>query len=238
MSISDFRSSINNKGVIKTNKFEARFTLRDGHYLKDSPFVNERLLTVRCDSATLPGVAFASADGPSRLGYGPVEKRPYMPLFDDLTLTFMVDAGSQVHKIFYEWVNCIVNMEGKGAVELGTARAKTKAVAYEVGYRDSYDSTLELLVYRDTGQRAMTFTAYNVFPMGFPQIGMNWNEGDILRLSIPFAYTDFKVSYNDFAEPTDPKETGTVDNTIQGVTLNTIRDPNIPASLRSETRLA
>lgn len=67
---------------------------------------------------------------------------------------------------------------------------------------------------------------------------MNWNEGDILRLSIPFAYTDFKVSYDEFAESKDPKETGTVDNTVQGIALNTVRDPNIPASLRRETGLA
>lgn len=231
MKLANFRASINNKGVIKTNKFEARFTLNREHYLIDSPFIDNRLLAVRCDSATLPGVAFASADGPSRLGYGPVEKRPYMPLFDDLTLTFMVDAGSQVHKILYEWVNCIINMEGKGASTLGKERSKTKAVAYEVGYRDRYDSTLELLVYRDTGRRAMTFTAYNVFPMGFPQVGMNWNEGDILRLSIPFAYTDFKVSYDDFAELTDPKETGKTDDTTQGVALNTTRDPNAPITM-------
>jgi hypothetical protein len=198
MSLASFKSSINNKGIIKTNRYEARFRFGKDHYLAKSTYVDQRLLNIRCDGATLPGLTLASADGPSRLGYGPVEKRPYMPLFDELTLTFIVDAGSQVHKILYEWINCIVNTEGKGASTLNAARANTKAVAYEVGYRDYYDSILELLVYNDTGRRTMTFTAYNVFPMAFPQVAMNWNEGDILRLSMPFAYTDFTVKYADF----------------------------------------
>ena len=225
MSISSFRSSINNKGILKTNRYEARFSFGKDHYLAKSPYIDQRLLNIRCDSATLPGVTLASADGPPRLGYGPVEKRPYVPLFDELTLTFMLDAGSQVHKIIYEWLNCVVNTEGKGASTLNTARANTKAVAYEVGYRDYYDSILELLVYNDTGRRTMTFTAYNVFPMAFPQVAMNWNEGDILRLSIPFAYTDFTVNYAGF-NTDGPVETGSDDSAPAPTTPNTPTTPS------------
>jgi hypothetical protein len=50
----------------------------------------------------------------------------------------------------------------------------------------------------------MTFEAYKAFPMALPQIGMNWAEGDILRLPIPFAYTDFTVKYADVEVPRPP----------------------------------
>ena len=211
MDINEFRSSINTLGILKTNKFEVSFGFRTGHYLQGDPAINQNTLTLRCDSATLPGVSLASYDGPPRLGYGPAEKHPYSSVFEDLTLTFIVDAGSQVHRMLYKWINCIVNFQGIGASTLNTdARGfgSSRARAYEVGYRDKYDATLELHVYRDTGDLAMTFKAYNTFPMGFPQSSMNWNEGDILRLSIPFAYTDYSVEYAD-----RPLRTGTAEVT-------------------------
>lgn len=209
MDIRRFTASINEKGVLKNNRFEAQFTFASGSYMNGSQALDGNMLSLRCDSATLPGVSFASADGPPRLGYGPAEKHPYNPMFDDLTLTFMVDAGSQIHKMFYDWVGCIVNFEGYGATTLETPSTKnpTPARAYEVGYRDLYAARLTLRVFSSTNSRVMVFTAYNVFPMALPQVSMSWSEEDILRLSIPFAYTDFTVGYADFND-TGPVETG------------------------------
>lgn len=212
MNINKFRSNINKKGVLKNNKYEVRFGFGQGHYLNKKNLTDQEMLTLRCDNASLPGVALSSADGPPRLGYGPAERHPYSPIFEDLTLTFIVDAGSIVHKTLYEWINCIVRFDGAaGAADIATLNPggnglNTKASAYEVGYRDSYAASMEVHVYRDTGQRALTFKAFNAFPMGFPQVNMSWNEGDVLRLSIPFAYTDFSIEYKDFKQ--GPTETG------------------------------
>lgn len=216
MAITSFLSSINNKSILKNNRFLAQFGFPTGSYMSSSRALDGRLLQVRCDSVTLPGVSLASADGPPRLGYGPMEKHPYSPMFEDLTLTFMVDAGSQIHKMFYDWVGCIVNFEGYGMSTLNRSSTKnpTPANAYEVGYRDKYQATLTVGVYKDNDRPSMTFTAYNVFPMALPQTNMNWAEGDILRLSIPFAYTDFIVNYESFNEG-GPVETGAVDQQVQ-----------------------
>lgn len=209
MDIKRFTSSINSKGILKTNRFEAQFSFARNSYMENSRALDGNMLTLRCDSATLPGVSFASADGPPRLGYGPVEKHPYNPMFEDLALTFMVDAGSHIHKMFYDWAGCIVNFEGYGASTLDRPATKnpTTARAYEVGYRDRYACTLTLKVFSSTGRQVMTFTAYNAFPMSLPQMSMNWAEGDVLRLPIPFAYTDFTVQYADFGTG-GPVETG------------------------------
>lgn len=216
MNINNFTASINKKGILKNNRFEAQIDFAKDSYLSKSKALDSGLLTLRCDSATLPGLSFATADGPPRLGYGPVEKHPYVPVFEDLALTFVVDAGSQIHKMFYDWVGCIVNFEGQGATILNKASTKhpTKAVAYEVGYRDKYAATLTVRVYRDTNKPSMTFTAYNAFPLGMPQLSMNWNEGDILRLNIPFAYTDYVVSYAQFNDG-GPVETGATDQQVR-----------------------
>lgn len=212
MNIKNFTASINEKGVLKNNRFEAQFTFKRDSYMNSSSALDGGLITIRCDSATLPGVSFATADGPPRLGYGPVEKHPYNPMFDDLTLSFMVDAGGQIHKMFYDWASCIVNFEGEGASRLDQSSSlnPTLARAYEVGYRDRYSATLTIRVMGTTNARPIAVTAYNVFPMALPQVSMNWNEGDILRLNIPFAYTDFKVNYADF-NTNGPVESGRED---------------------------
>jgi hypothetical protein len=144
-------------------------------------------------------VSLASADGPPRLGYGPIEKHPYNAIFEDISLTLIVDANSRIHKMLYSWVNFIVNF--RSSKGLTTAGGTTNSsAAYEVGYRDRYAVEMNIEVYKDSGQnthdKSMTYTLYNAFPMGFPSNGLNWNEGDILRLNIPFAYTDYSVEYH------------------------------------------
>jgi hypothetical protein len=204
--INDFTSSINTKGVLKNNKYIATITLNDGHYLSSAGEADQgdvRLFSIRCDSVQLPGVALASADGPPRLGYGPIEKHPYNANFEDISLTFIIDANSRVHKLLYNWVNVIVNFQSSGLNRLSDSTGPMKSAAYEVGYRNKYAAQLQIDVYRDTGtndsyQKTMTYKAYNAFPMAFPSAGLNWNEGDILKLNIPFAYTDFSVDYKTY----------------------------------------
>jgi hypothetical protein len=206
--IRDFTSSINRRGVLKNNKYLAIISFGNGHYLRsraNSNLDNETdLISIRCDSVQLPGLSIASADGPPRLGYGPIQKHPYNVNFEDINLTFIVDANSRVHKMLYDWVNCIVNIKGFGGTNVtdntNNISGKTWS-AYEVGYKDKFSATLQIEVYKDSGEdgkheKTMTFTAYNAFPMAFPSVGLNWNEGDILRLNIPFSYTDYRVDYN------------------------------------------
>ena len=211
LNINQFTTDINTRGVLKNNKYLATIYFESGHYL--SRRQNElRSLQVRCDSATLPGVQFASADGPPRLGYGPVERHPYNVMFDELSLSFIVDANSDVHKTLYDWMNCIVNFKGKGASDLFNANGPSSGsssskpwAAYEVGYRDNYAAKIVVEVFKDSGSgtklnRSMTFTAYNAFPMGFPSTSVDWNSSDLMRLKIPFAYTDYEIKYDSSPE--------------------------------------
>ena len=221
--LKEFAASINTKGVLKNNKYMAIISLSGNHYLS-SQFNqgDEQLFSIRCDSVQLPGVAIASADGPPRLGYGPIEKHPYNANFEDVSLTFIVDANSQVHRMLYSWVNVIVNFgKSSGMSNLFEKTGAMNAAAYEVGYRNRYATDMKIEVYRDTGgdkhEKTMTYTLFKAFPMAFPSAGLNWNEGDILKLNIPFAYTDFTVdysSYNDTPNSRLPTETGIVDQQV------------------------
>lgn len=222
--IKDFAASINTNGVLKNNKYLAIITLGNDHYLNG--VVNQadsRLFTVRCDTVQLPGVALASADGPPRLGYGPVEKHMYNANFEDITLTFIVDANSRIHRMLYNWVNVIVNFQSQGGKQLFKSTGPMKSSAYEVGYRSRYAAELEIIVYRDTGknnahEKIMTYKLYNAYPMAFPSSGMNWQDGEVLKLTIPFAYTDYSVEYNEYSDvgtaPPPAVETGQVQQEV------------------------
>jgi hypothetical protein len=223
--IRDFTASINTNGVLKNNKYIASVTLPTGHYLSSELNPGDNVLfSIRCDSVQLPGVSIASADGPPRLGYGPIEKHPYNANFEDIALTFIVDANSRVHRMLHKWVNVIVNFEhSKGTIAGNETGGTMRSSAYEVGYRDKYAAQLQIDVYRDTGEsnheKTMTYKIYNAFPMAFPSTALNWNEGDILRINIPFAYTDYTVEYTSYDDrPAErlPAETGAVDNQVAG----------------------
>lgn len=200
--INEFVSSINEKGVLKNNKYFATITLNNNHYLSNLfDGEDKRLITIRCDSVQLPGISMASADGPPRLGYGPMERHPYAAMFEDIQLTFMTDADSVIHRFFYEWVNVIVNFRGQGADNLIQRSGPGNSSAYEVGYRNRYSALLQIDVFRDdesgegTPRKTLTYKAFNAYPMAFPSNGLSWGDGDILRLNVPFAYTDYTVDY-------------------------------------------
>lgn len=206
--IKDFSASINTSGVLKNNKYIATITLSGDHYLNGTLGQGDsRLFSIRCDSVQLPGVALASADGPPRLGYGPIEKHPYSANFDDISLTFIVDANSRVHRMLYNWVNVIVNFQSQGGKTLSDKTGPMKSSAYEVGYRNKYSAEMNIEIYRDTGtgdngtfEKTMTYKLYNAFPMAFPSSGLNWQDGEVLKINIPFAYTDYSVEYKNYRD--------------------------------------
>lgn len=215
--LTDFMSSINNDGILKSNKHLVTLSFNSigvntaQHYMASRNYsgvdINKEkdLFSLRCDAVQLPGVYLASADGPPRLGYGPMERRPYGVNFEDLVLTFLVDAKSRVHRMMYDWVNCIVNFQAKGGNDLSTRSSPAGGhAAYEVGYHDNYAATIDITVYQQGSTvdgeklKAMKLTCYNAFPMAFPSTAMNWEVHEPIRINIPFAYTDYSIKYPPF----------------------------------------
>jgi hypothetical protein len=217
--LNDFVTSINNDGFLKSNKYLATIAFSGaGHYMRNRAGADSKaeadIFTIRCDSVQLPGVSFASADGPPRFGYGPQEKRPYAVMFDEIMLSFIVDNKSRVHRMMYDWMNCIVNYHGKGGADLSSQSgpsSSSQASAYEVGYRDRYSATLQIEIYAPGNlvedkrayppgningtEKSMVFTAYNAFPMAMPSNTLDWELHEPVKLNIPFAYSDYDVKY-------------------------------------------
>lgn len=203
--ISNFRSEIGENGVLRNNRYLVTFVapkyLRDGTRSRTST----DSITLRCETAQLPGMQFATIDGPPRLGYGPIESTPYGVTFEDLSLTFIVDKNSYVHKFFYDWVNCIVNYNNEGRVTPAGNRGPVQGMkTYEVGYRADFSTNINITVYdgiRNTQTKeegpVLTATAYNAYPKALPSVDLTWQPTDeVVKLTIPFSYTDYNITHH------------------------------------------
>lgn len=224
-SISEFKSNIDQKGVLQNNRFIVDFGLPE--YLKlDRGYEDVDLVSLRCEAASIPGVSITTIDMP-RIGFGPLEYQAHNFTQDDIVLTFLVDAHGSIPKLFYDWLNTIVNFQvSKGHDGLnrvvglsGIEKAYTSG-PYEVGFKDDYSVNLNITVYDkdarqqtssvqigdlqgpsttrtlDIGTRVMKLTAYKAYPKAMSSIDMAWvNDSELMRLQIPFAYTDFSIEY-------------------------------------------
>ena len=215
--ISNFQASLDKSGVMRNNRFIAFFNLPE--YLSDNKELygyGDALVSLRCQSAVIPGIALNTIDQP-RIGIGPTENVASNLTIDDITLTFLVDAQSKIHNLFYDWFNTIVNFQGskgQSALYKSYRIGRSNSAAFEVGYKDSYTTDILISVYdgitpsgtsiggqavptiADGNVPIMNIRAFNAFPKTLPSIDMDWNANDeVVRMSVPFSITDFEVSY-------------------------------------------
>lgn len=188
MNIENFRSEINKNGVLKTNKFLVKINPPNSLKGRDT-----RPIELRCDNIQWPGVSFATLDTPPRAGYGATEVIPYAPIFEDITMTFIVDKNSETHRFFYNWMNTVINMKSIG-------QSLLQKGAYEVGYKDAYSTDININVYDDQGvedkNKVMMATLYRAFPRTMPSFDLSWaNNDEIMKLNVQFTYTDYFITY-------------------------------------------
>jgi hypothetical protein len=210
--ISGFRSSIEKNGVLRTNRFIVFFNLPTGLQKQIGEYgFEDGLISLRCETAQLPGLNLATIDQP-RIGWGPTEGVPHNLAYSEITLTFLMDAQSKIHRLFYDWLNTIVNFQGsrgQSSLDRSWDVGSNKAYAYEVGYKDNYTTDVLVSVYDnystgDEGGNAaeygnnpvMNVRMFKAYPKALPNIDLSWGANDeLIRLSIPFGFSDFTVDY-------------------------------------------
>lgn len=205
--INEFRSNIERKGVLQNNRFIVEFALP--RYLQLYYGQEDaRLVSLRCEIAQIPGLQITTVDFP-RIGFGPLEFQAHNFTQDDINLTFLVDAHGSIPKLFYDWLSTIVNFTSSQGhsglnrvVGLDGKENAYASGAYEVGFKDDYSTDLKITVYdkngirTDYGDPVMELTAFKAFPKAMSSIDMAWqNQDELMRLQIPFAYTDFNIEY-------------------------------------------
>jgi hypothetical protein len=197
--IGSFRTEIIQRGFLKTNRYVVEF-IKPPSLQTTTNYISENSLSLRCESLQWPGVSFATMDTPPRAGYGATELIPYAPIFDDITLNFVLDEHSNVNKFFWEWTNSVINLKSEG-------QTKLKNDAYTVGYKNNYCADIKVHMYNEMGttkdQRVMTATLYRAFPRMLPSFNLAYAEDEAVKMSVTFSYTDFYIEHH----PHPKKET-------------------------------
>lgn len=154
----------------------ARFDIEMPIPLKLLAFRNiSRKLSLRCESAELPGKTIATTD---RKVYGPIEKQPYLTTFNDLTFTFIVSDDMSEKRLFDAWMNLI--------------NPKT---TFNLNYKSDYVTNVTINQYNVKNDLSYSATLIDAFPVSVNQLDLDWsNETSHHKLAVTFAYYTWETN--------------------------------------------
>ena len=194
--VSDFSAIVRKNGLMRTNKFLVRIPYPVGFENSRELKNTSRYAELWCDGAAIPGINIKSSEV-RRYGYGPTEQFGVAPQFDPITLTFISDNKAAVHAFFYKWTKLISNHDMRtGGIDHTGAGVISNQRTYELQYKNTYVSDIEITVFSEDGSETMKVTLRNAYPTSLGDVQLNWTDtNDFVRLVISLAYTDYYVSY-------------------------------------------
>lgn len=127
-------------------------------------------LAFQCEIAELPARNLSTAD---IRYYGPRFKTPYQTEFQDITLNFFCMENMWEKRLFDAWMSYIQD-----------------DTTYDLRYADQYSfSDITIEQYDKRGNIVYKSLLTKAFPISVNQINLAWNEENVPRLSVVFAYT-------------------------------------------------
>jgi hypothetical protein len=193
-----------------------------------------RNLAFLSESTNLPGVALQTSEV-RRYGYGPTERKPYLPSFIDTNFSFFVDGSGLIQKFFYKWMNGIVKFDetvnGSGAT-YGTNTLQP----FEVNYKDQYATDILITTVDENNNDIINVRLTKAFPIFMGDISLGWGDTDsISRLPITFTYFNWKIENINVNQVSENRKPGVVQSLIKAgtalQTLSTLRKPNNVADI-------
>jgi hypothetical protein len=194
--IANFSAVVNKRGVLRPNKFLMRF---NPSFLSVFTASSQALfsavnreLEFWCDSASIPGVSL-SLRQLLRYGYGPVEKKPVAPIFNDVAFTIINDGASYNLEFFQQWLMFINRFD----LRTGDLKAGNPA-AFELEYKKYYATGLQVYVYNTAGINqtqqgpVMKVTFREAYPIHIADTQLNWADNqNIMRIPVTFTFHDW-----------------------------------------------
>ena len=228
--INDFRALMNQKGIARTNLYKLFVTPPRGLNwrglnMPSSDDVED--ICLYCDSVTMPGLSLATTDS-KPYGYGPVELKAYMPIFNQLQASFIVDAKGFTLSFFRNWMRGIVNYTGGGkayGVSKVAATLNGSNFAFEPSYKSEYETNMELNVVsgfaKDSTDNQLNVeivsktTIVRAFPVMIGDVVMSYGVTDqYMTLPVTFSYfewytEDINEGVAQLGQPTGGSSAGT-----------------------------
>lgn len=183
--ISGFRTTVDKlNGLQRPNHFYV--TIPNPRVMQGD--IGPILLPFLTESCNLPGVQLATSDI-RRYGYGPIEKKPYAPIFVDQQMSFLGDASGTVHKFFYKWLNSIVKYDEFPQGRKGMNGARP----FEVEYKREYAVDITISAIDEVDRKIMEIKLYDAFPIALGDVNMSWSQNDgYVSFPVTFSYYKWK----------------------------------------------
>ena len=206
-SLDEARTELKLNGILQPNRFIVIFSLPKGikemadytaiknaQYLQDNHADSDNFLSLRCESVQIPGVNFFTNDEVRRYGFGQIERRPYLPTFNPLTLQFVVDRNAKVIDFFNKWTNGIVNYN----TDFGMSPGSKKYKPYLLKYRDQFMSpTMRIWIYDETNLTSFGVKLYDAYPLTTGNIDLNWGQSnEAMKYSVVMQYSHMSMQFS------------------------------------------
>lgn len=190
----DFLGEFRNRSFARTNLFEV--TIRPPLIMTGDRM--DQVIHLYADSVNIPGLNFATSET-RRYGYGPIEKKPYAPIFNDITISFLVDGTGNIYKYFYKWMNRIVSSD---QYINGNSSSSNGLGAFEVEYKDQYKSQIGISTFDEAGNGVLTSQLIDAIPISLSDTQLSWSDNDqIMRLSMTFTFFQHRLIDTESKEP-------------------------------------
>lgn len=193
--IDEFISNINDQGVARPNRHLFRLYNLPAAFGGD-PLVTNLMTTAQniefwVEGSVLPGVSAATYPG-LRYGYGAAEKRPYMPVFNDIQLSVISDDQQNNSYFWKKWLSIIVNFD----LTDGINPQDNTATPYELSYKDDVVLDPQICTFDTAGNLTTAIRLRSAFPAFVGDVRVNWaDNNNIMRFPVSLSFIDW---YYDF----------------------------------------
>lgn len=151
-------------------------------------------------ATNLPGMQLATS-GVNRYGYGPIEQKPFMPLFSTCDMRILADNDGAMWTYLTGWLNFIINYNVSQGIGTATGYGATGGLGgsatnsmnpYEVQYQNEYAVDITITLYTPSGNQSMALVLRNAYPkfIGDPPLSYA-SMNNVLMFPISFSFTDW-----------------------------------------------
>jgi hypothetical protein len=160
-----------------------------------------REMNLWCDSGAIPEIFYNTVDV-RRYGFGPTEKVATNAVFQDMPLTFLVDANARTWQFFREWVLMVQNFNASNGIDPinPTGNISGQRIGtYESGYMEDIATNVVVSAFSDDGTERVRTVLRQAWPVAVSPIKLGWGDkSNLAKFTAVFTMMDW---YHDFDTP-------------------------------------
>lgn len=196
--VAEFSARVNQLGILKTSNIAveifpgANFGLRRFGSVFSDAANNIRFMA---EATNIPGVSLATTEI-RRHGYGVIEKKPYVPIFTDVNISFRSDKKGDLYNFFQSWMKMIINFDGRGSINSISGLLPNQSM-YEIAYKESYICHLVMTILDTNGNEPIKIVLTEAYPIFLGEMAMAWQStNDYLKIPVRFTFKDWYLESN------------------------------------------